>query len=132
MNEPNPNTPHPEPLPTPNRAPVASSDDLAAFLNNPRATYSVEQAARLLGISPSTAYECAHTGELPVLHMGRRLLVTRVTLIQLLDLDQPATNQGPNQPGRPRRTRWIRAPQPTTPHEAGPDWALPYRRRPAD
>ncbi|MBA2625958.1 MAG: helix-turn-helix domain-containing protein, partial [Acidimicrobiia bacterium] len=36
----------------------------------PRLTFSVSQAAELLGISRAKAYECARTGELPVICSG--------------------------------------------------------------
>lgn len=49
-----------------------------------RLTYTVREAAALLGISASTAYECVHRGELPAVVLGRRVLITRVTLEALL------------------------------------------------
>lgn len=45
---------------------------------------SVEDAARLLGISRGLAYEAAHRGELPVIRLGRRLLVPRQRLYELV------------------------------------------------
>ncbi len=50
-----------------------------------RLTWTVPEAARLLGISKDTAYEAAHRGELPVKVIGRRMLVPRVALLRLLD-----------------------------------------------
>jgi excisionase family DNA binding protein len=49
-----------------------------------RLTYTVQEAAELLGISRSAAYECVHRGEIPALTLGRRLLVTRTTLESML------------------------------------------------
>lgn len=49
------------------------------------ATMTVEEAAALLRISRSTAYECARSGALPTLRMGKRLLVPVVQLRRLLD-----------------------------------------------
>jgi excisionase family DNA binding protein len=49
-----------------------------------RLTWTVTEAAKLLGISRASAYEAAHRGELPVRVIGRRLLVPRVALLQLL------------------------------------------------
>jgi excisionase family DNA binding protein len=50
-----------------------------------RLTLTVREAAKLLGISPYTAYEAAHRGELPVRFIGRRMLVPRAALLRLLD-----------------------------------------------
>lgn len=47
-------------------------------------TVSVDEAARLLGISRGLAYEAARRGELPTLRLGRRLLVPRARLLELL------------------------------------------------
>ena len=47
-------------------------------------TMSVNDAARLLGISRGLAYEAARRGELPTLRLGRRLLVPRARLLDLL------------------------------------------------
>jgi excisionase family DNA binding protein len=49
-----------------------------------RLTWTVTEAAKLLGISRASAYEAAHRGELPVRVIGRRLLVPRVALLRLL------------------------------------------------
>ena len=50
-----------------------------------RLALSVEEAANLLGISRSLAYELAARGELPVLRLGRRIVVPRAALERLLD-----------------------------------------------
>lgn len=47
-------------------------------------TYTVPEAASLLGISRSTAYECVRRGEIPSLTLGRRVLITRTQLEQLV------------------------------------------------
>jgi excisionase family DNA binding protein len=47
-------------------------------------TISVEDAARLMGISRGLAYEAARRGELPVIRLGRRLLVPRARLLDLV------------------------------------------------
>ena len=49
-----------------------------------RLTWTITEAAKLLGISPTTAYEAARRGELPVRVIGRRMLVPRVALLRLL------------------------------------------------
>jgi excisionase family DNA binding protein len=48
------------------------------------------RAAKLLGISRTSAYEAAHRGELPVKVIGHRMLVPRVALLRLLDGEQEA------------------------------------------
>ena len=47
-------------------------------------TISVEEAARILGISRSSAYRGAASGDLPVGRLGRRLRVPSAALRQLL------------------------------------------------
>jgi excisionase family DNA binding protein len=65
---------------------------LAEFIADRRATYTVAETAMLLGISKSMAYECVQSGQLPALRLGRRLLVTRVTLLRLLGVDPLVTH----------------------------------------
>jgi excisionase family DNA binding protein len=48
-------------------------------------TYTLNEAARRLGISRALAYEAAHRGELPVCRIGRRVLVPRAALLRLLE-----------------------------------------------
>ena len=47
-------------------------------------TFTVEQAAQLLGIARGSAYEAARRGELPTIRLGRRLLVPRARLLELV------------------------------------------------
>jgi excisionase family DNA binding protein len=57
-----------------------------AFVDSPRrATLTVSEAAIVLGVSRSTAYELARTGELPSLRLGRRVVVPTTALRSLLD-----------------------------------------------
>ena len=49
-----------------------------------RWTVTVEEAAQMLGISRSSAYECVRRGELRALRLGRRLVVPRAALEELL------------------------------------------------
>lgn len=48
-------------------------------------TLSVEEAARLLGISPGLAYELVHRGELAAIRLGRRILVPRHVIESLVN-----------------------------------------------
>lgn len=53
-----------------------------------RATYTVDEAAELLGIARHTAFQAAARGEIPTIRIGRRLLVPRHRLERLLDGDR--------------------------------------------
>jgi excisionase family DNA binding protein len=46
---------------------------------------SVEDAARLLGISRTLAYESVARGELPSVRLGKRIVVPRRALDELLE-----------------------------------------------
>jgi excisionase family DNA binding protein len=48
-------------------------------------TLTVETAAKELGISRSSAYEAAHRGEIPAIVIGRRVLVLRRGLDEMLE-----------------------------------------------
>ena len=56
-----------------------------------RATYTVDEAAKLLGIGRNLCYEKVKTGEIPVIRIGRRLLVPRRALEKLLEQGQAVT-----------------------------------------
>jgi excisionase family DNA binding protein len=45
---------------------------------------TIEEAGQLLKISRQSAYQAARTGELPVIRIGRRILVPRARLLALL------------------------------------------------
>jgi len=65
------------------KAPQAPRQDVE--MTGRRLALSVEEAAGLLGISRSLAYELAARGELPVLRLGRRIVIPRAGLERLLD-----------------------------------------------
>jgi excisionase family DNA binding protein len=48
---------------------------------------SVEEAARLLGISRSFAYDAVHSGDLPAIRIGRRWLVKAEALRRMVGDD---------------------------------------------
>lgn len=54
-------------------------------MDQARLTLTVEEAAALLGISRALAYELVSRGELPSLRLGRRVVVPRKALHDLLD-----------------------------------------------
>lgn len=62
-----------------------------------RWTVTVEEAAQMLGISRSSAYECVRRGELTALRLGRRLVVPRRALEELL-------GGAPQEPSAPTAT----------------------------
>lgn len=62
-----------------------------------RATVTVEEAARLLGIGRNSAFAAVQRGEIPALRIGRRVLVPRAALERLLA--EPPTQQEPGEPG---------------------------------
>ena len=41
-------------------------------------TYTIDEVARALGINRNSAYQAARAGQLPVIRIGRRMLVPRV------------------------------------------------------
>ena len=47
-------------------------------------TYTVTEAAELLGIGRSAAYEAARSGQLPTIRIGKRVLVPVAALERLL------------------------------------------------
>ena len=49
-----------------------------------RRTFTVTEVAEIVGISRSTAYECVRRGEIPSRRFGRRVVVLRHELEQLL------------------------------------------------
>ena len=50
-----------------------------------RATITVTEAARLLGVSRSLAFEAVARGEIPSLKIGRRIVVSKKALEDLLE-----------------------------------------------
>lgn len=54
-------------------------------MDDDRLTLTVEEAARLLGISRALAYELVARGEVPGIRLGRRIVVPRRALDTLLD-----------------------------------------------
>ena len=50
-----------------------------------RRTYTVEEAAQILGISRSSAYEAVRKGEIPIIKIGKLLRVPAAQLDRLLN-----------------------------------------------
>ncbi len=51
-------------------------------------TCTIDEAAQILGVSRTVAYESARKGQLPTIKMGKRLLVPTAALRRLLQLDE--------------------------------------------
>jgi excisionase family DNA binding protein len=49
------------------------------------ATYTIDEYAQKLGVGRNTAYEAAHRGEIPVIKIGKRLLVPRAAGDKMLE-----------------------------------------------
>ena len=60
-----------------------------------RLVVTVPEAATLLGISRALAYELAARGELPVIRLGRRLVVPRRALLDLVGEGGPVAPAPP-------------------------------------
>jgi excisionase family DNA binding protein len=60
-----------------------------------RQTLTVEEAAAVLGIGRNSAYQAVASGQLPVLRIGRRLLVPRAALERLLAETRAAEQKKP-------------------------------------
>ena len=52
------------------------------------ATLTVEEAAKILGVSRGVAYEGVKTGEIPSIRIGRRILVPKAELDKMLGITQ--------------------------------------------
>ena len=60
-----------------------------------RLTLSIPEAAKVLGIGRNLCYARVKTGEIPVIKVGRRLLVPRRALVKLLEQGQAVTLADP-------------------------------------
>lgn len=58
-------------------------------MDDQRLTLSVEETAKLLGIGRNLCYDRVKTGEIPVIKVGKRLLVPRSALQKLLADPKP-------------------------------------------
>ncbi len=56
-------------------------------------TLSIREAGRLLGISRGLMYEGVHTGQIPHIHIGRRILIPKQALIKLLEGKSDLSNE---------------------------------------
>lgn len=54
-------------------------------MSQPSMTYTIDEVAVKLGIGRNTAYAAARAGQIPVLKIGKRLLVPKVAFDRLLE-----------------------------------------------
>ncbi|MBA7550719.1 hypothetical protein ES705_43242 [subsurface metagenome] len=54
-------------------------------MDDKRLTLNIEETAKILGIGRNLCYDRVKTGEIPVIKIGRRLLVPRRALEKLLE-----------------------------------------------
>ena len=57
-------------------------------MDNERLTLTVNEVARVLGISRGLAYSMVKTGEIPSVRFGKRVLIPRRALERLLEQGQ--------------------------------------------
>ena len=53
-----------------------------------RRSYTVEEAAQLLGIGRNHAYEAAKRGDIPSIKIGKRIVVPKAALDRMLSADR--------------------------------------------
>jgi len=67
--------------------------------NGERATLTVGEAAKILGIARNSAYQGILMGEIPYIKIGRRILVPKAALMKLLEsADEPQRTDRPRAP----------------------------------
>jgi len=54
-------------------------------MENDKLTLTVDETAKILGVGRNSAYEAIARGEIPVVKVGKRLLVPKVALEKLLN-----------------------------------------------
>jgi excisionase family DNA binding protein len=55
-----------------------------------RATFDVDEAAKILGLSRNAAYAAVAAGQLPAIRLGRRIVIPRAVLERMLAGQQVA------------------------------------------
>jgi excisionase family DNA binding protein len=63
------------------------------IVSSVRLVYTVGEAAALLGLGRSTAYDLVARGELRAVRLGRRLFVPRPVLAELLGCEPPLPHE---------------------------------------
>ena len=60
---------------------------MGVMATSERLTYTVREAAELLGLSKNSAYQACLKGEIPHLKIGKRILIPKAQLERLLSGD---------------------------------------------
>jgi excisionase family DNA binding protein len=55
-------------------------------MESEKLTCTIDEVTRMLGISRPLAYQMARTGKLPVIRLGRRILVSKKGIDRMLDV----------------------------------------------
>ena len=58
-------------------------------MDNPRLTLTVNEAAKMLGISRGLAYQMVKMGKIPSVQFGKRVVVPRSALEKMLEAPKP-------------------------------------------
>ena len=66
-----------------------------------RLIFSVQEVAKLLGISRASTYEAVRIGSIPSIKVGRRILIPKAALQELLGRRSVASNNGDDTDGIP-------------------------------
>jgi excisionase family DNA binding protein len=69
------------------RKPSMSDKEVSRRAAQRRMTLTVNETAKRLGIGRNQAYEAIKRGEIPVIRIGRRLLVPEATLDRMLNAE---------------------------------------------
>ena len=70
---------------------TTSKDQIPCPDPEDQATVTVDDAARIIGISRGSMYRAIDRGEIPIVRVGKRVLIPTATLRRMLHLDDPAT-----------------------------------------
>jgi excisionase family DNA binding protein len=65
---------------------IRGASPLATIVPGERLVLTVAEAGELLGISRAFAYELVARGELPIIRLGRRIVVPKAALLAMIDL----------------------------------------------
>ena len=64
------------------------------FSEQARLVFSVQEISRLLGLSRASTYEAVRVGSIPSIKVGRRILIPKSALQELLDRHSVTGNTG--------------------------------------